>query len=241
MDFRAPVGRLGTGHEAEWFVRADASRLPLADARFAAVICNHTLEHFPELETVLAEIRRVLANDAALFVSVPDSTTFAERYSGSAIRGAGHVNRFPDVGRLVSRIEESTGLAHRGTRLLFSSLSLFNLRSSPGPLPRRVRLTLPGGEWTLRVVSLLTRLRDRFLGTRTSVYGWALYFGHLQRPPDLEGWSNVCVTCGSATPFQSLRALGFVVRRRLLPDGDSCPQCRTWNYFLDDAPLRHLS
>ena len=241
IDLAALGGQKEGRDNAEWFVVAEASQLPLADACVAAVICNHTLEHFSNLEIILAEIRRVLIEDGVLFASVPDSTTFADRYCRWALRGAGHVNQFSDAHELVSRIEKSTGLRHQGTRLLFSSLSILNPRQSQRPLPRRVRLTLPGGEWTLRAVSILTRLSDRFLGTRTSVYGWALYFGRLQRPVDLKSWCNVCIACGSATPSKCLRARGAVVKCRLLPDGYYCSQCQTWNLFLEDPLARHLS
>jgi ubiquinone/menaquinone biosynthesis C-methylase UbiE len=51
------------------FVQADAARLPFPDQRFAAVISNHSLEHFDDLNAALNEIGRVIAKDGALFCS----------------------------------------------------------------------------------------------------------------------------------------------------------------------------
>ena len=41
-----------------------------------------------------------------------------------------------------------------------------------------------GTETSLRLLSYLFRLSDRFLHTRMSVYGWALYFGNVETPID---------------------------------------------------------
>lgn len=51
-------------------VRADAGRLPFADASFAAVASNSVLEHLPRLEPVLAEARRVLRPGGRLLATV---------------------------------------------------------------------------------------------------------------------------------------------------------------------------
>jgi ubiquinone/menaquinone biosynthesis C-methylase UbiE len=42
VDLQVPKGR-GDG---AWFVQCDAARLPFADGAYAAVISNHSLEHF---------------------------------------------------------------------------------------------------------------------------------------------------------------------------------------------------
>src|SRR5437588_12023292 len=61
------------------FIQADASRLPFAAGAFDAVICNHTVEHFVDLDLALKEIGRVVKPSGALFVSVPDASTLADR------------------------------------------------------------------------------------------------------------------------------------------------------------------
>jgi len=48
--------------------RADAHRLPFADAAFDVVVCANTFHYFTHPETVLAEARRVLVPDGRLVV-----------------------------------------------------------------------------------------------------------------------------------------------------------------------------
>ena len=51
-------------------VRADAHRLPFPDGAFAAVLCTNGLQVMPGLMQTLSELRRVLAADGKLYVSV---------------------------------------------------------------------------------------------------------------------------------------------------------------------------
>lgn len=51
-------------------VQADAHHLPFADACFGAVLCTNGLQVMPGLSETLAELRRVLADDGKLYVSV---------------------------------------------------------------------------------------------------------------------------------------------------------------------------
>src|SRR4051794_24946691 len=61
------------------FVQADAARLPFASDSFDAVIANHSLEHFDQLDSVLGEIGRILHASGALYVAVPDASTLTDR------------------------------------------------------------------------------------------------------------------------------------------------------------------
>src|SRR4051812_30871317 len=76
------------------FVQGDAAKLPFADGTFAAVISNHSLEHFDNLAGALSEIRRVISPDGALYIAVPDATTLTDRIYRWLASGGGHVNAF---------------------------------------------------------------------------------------------------------------------------------------------------
>lgn len=53
------------------WVQGSGMTLPFADASFDCVICAEVLEHIPDYQGVLAEIRRVLKPGGVLAVSVP--------------------------------------------------------------------------------------------------------------------------------------------------------------------------
>lgn len=52
-------------------IQADLTALPFAAGTFDAIICTHVLEHIPDDQAAIAEMRRVLAADGAAFVMVP--------------------------------------------------------------------------------------------------------------------------------------------------------------------------
>ncbi len=226
LDQDIPAGGVSTA-----FVRGDASRLPFADGRFAALVSNHSLEHFDELEAALLEMGRVVDRDGALFIAVPDASTLTDKVYRWLARGGGHVNPFTSAPELVSRIEKATGLPHIGTRVLYSSMSFLNSKNAPHPRPRRLLLLGGGTEWSLCLYTWLSRRLDRLLNTRTSVYGWALYFGNLRGSIDTEVWPNVCVRCGSGVPGSCLTGKSLV--RRIFPGIEvySCPYCGATNPF----------
>ncbi len=60
-----PVG----GAPVEW-LEASALAMPLPDAAFDAVLCQQGLQQFPDRPAALREMRRVLAHDGRLAVSV---------------------------------------------------------------------------------------------------------------------------------------------------------------------------
>lgn len=53
------------------FLRGDALALPFADGAFDVVVCSEVLEHVPDYEAAIAELRRVCRPGGALAVSVP--------------------------------------------------------------------------------------------------------------------------------------------------------------------------
>ena len=200
-------------------VQADAARLPIRDGSVAVVISNHSLEHFENLQGALAEIRRVIRPDGALYVAVPDAGTLCDRVYRWLARGGGHVNAFRSAPELARKIERATGLQHAATRTLCTSFSYLNRRNRRTRPPRKLYLLGGGTEISLHLWNAVLRLCDRWLGTRLSVYGWAFYFGAVPKGLDLRTWTNVCIRCGSGHPREAL-AGRWIYR---------CPSCGARN------------
>jgi hypothetical protein len=228
-----PISR-GTNH----FIRCSAARLPLRSHSFRAVICNHSLEHFEDLDDSVREIARVLAPDGLLYIAVPDASTFTDRFYRWLARGGGHVNAFLDVRTVPRLIAGAGGPRHAATRLLCTSLSFLNRRNMTSRPPRKALVVGYGNENVLRFLTLSLKYLDRFFHTRACVYGWAYYFGDLA-DLDCAISSNVCVKCGSAHSSSWLEKTGRVTRRLGLA-AYSCPSCETWNFFTDDRHWQSL-
>ena len=212
-------------------VKADAARLPFRDGCFAAVISNHSLEHLEKLEEALGEVGRVAGSGAAFYAAVPDATTVTDRLYRWLARGGGHVNAFRSTDALVDLIGRSVGLRHVGSRLLYTSLSFLNSKNRRSRAPRKLILLGGGREWTLVLFNGLFRIVDRLLGTRTAVYGWALYFGKVSVPVETMGWVNACARCGSGHSLQRLSEEGRVRRVLGLVPTYCCPDCGARNLF----------
>jgi hypothetical protein len=226
LDQDKPTGGVGTR-----FVQGDAGKLPFGDRTFAAVIANHSLEHFEEADAALREIGRVLRSDGALFIAVPDASTITDKLYRWLAGGGGHVNSFTSATDLAARIERGTGFPHVATIVLYSSLSFLNSRNSPRPRPLPLILLGGGSEGSLRIYSWLSRRLDRWLHTRTSVYGWALYFGRVD--VDSETGANVCIRCGSGVSVAFLAAGSLI--RGVFPGVRvfECPGCGATNPFFE--------
>ncbi|HEX4274939.1 MAG TPA: class I SAM-dependent methyltransferase [Bryobacteraceae bacterium] len=215
----------GPGAKRTNFVQTDSARLPFADQSFDAVISNHSLEHFDDLNGALQEIRRVITRDGSLFVAVPDASTLTDKVYRWLARGGGHVNAFTSATETATAIADATALTHVATRPLYSSLSFLNRRNSPRPRPRRLLLLGAGYEWSLFLYVWLSRRLDRFFGTRTGVYGWAFYFGKVAQPIDAGAWVNVCIRCGRGHSAGSLKKHFGIWR---------CSECGAANPFAED-------
>jgi SAM-dependent methyltransferase len=218
------------------FVQADAVRLPFRSRTFDAVILNHGLEHFVHLKPALQEIGRVIKREGAAFVSVPDARTVTDRIYRKLFRNAGgHVNLFDSPAELERMLAWYFGLRHVATRTLFSSLSFLNRKNTRGP---GVRAQMRFGGFFEPVLLLLcagTRLIDRFLPMRTSVYGWAFYLGSIVETIDVQPRTNVCIRCGQAHPSPALEEAGRVRGSRLFKTY-RCPGCGATNSFFRDRP-----
>jgi len=216
------------------FVQADATRLPFPDRSFHVVISNHSLEHIHNFPQALTEIGRILRPDSALYVAVPDASTFSDRLYRWMYHGGGHINPFCSATGLADQITRATGLPLIAMRPLYSSFEYLN-RYYFGPRPpRRLMLVGNGTRRSIMVLSYLTRLVDRAFRTRASAYGWAFYFGSVGEAVETAPWSNVCIACGSASPAAWLEAAHLVRRRLLLFRSFSCPSCNVTNFFTPD-------
>lgn len=80
------------------FVAADAVRLPFADGAFALVTCFEVIEHLERPQQLLAECRRVCAEDGLVLISTPNRLMTVER-------SAFHVREY-DPGELQDLLEE---------------------------------------------------------------------------------------------------------------------------------------
>jgi SAM-dependent methyltransferase len=220
-------------HPSRDFVACDSARLPFADHFFSALILNHSLEHFEDAESSIREIGRVLSRSGFLYVAVPDSTTLTDRIYRWLGRGGGHVNQFSDVSRVPELIVAATGLAHVGTRTLCTSLSFLNNKNFVNKPPMRTLLFLNGSEPFLRLLTFALRRLDRWFHWRTSIYGWAYYFG---QPVEIDTskWSNVCIRCGTGHPLSELNRSGKLCYRKMLPPVYRCGVCGTANFFTQD-------
>src|SRR3984957_16440514 len=112
------------------FVRAEASCLPFRSRTFDAIVLNHSLEHFEQLKPALQEIGRVVRPDGAIYVAVPDATTFSDRLYRKVFRDrGGHVNLFGSESELSKTLAWYFGLKPAGSRTLCASLTFLNRRS----------------------------------------------------------------------------------------------------------------
>ena len=59
---------------------ATMERLPLRDASFDAVISNYTMEHVDDLDAVWDELTRALKPGGRMFVALPNSRSFDDRF-----------------------------------------------------------------------------------------------------------------------------------------------------------------
>lgn len=222
----------GGSSAGEGFVLADAAALPFRAGLFDAVLSNHSLEHFRDLDGALREIGRVVKSTGALYIAVPDSSSLCDRLYRWLGRGGGHVNRFSDPQELAARIERATGLKHATTRMLLTSFSFLNRHNLRARPPRKLLLLGGGNETILVVASGLLRWIDRIARTRLAVYGWASYFGKVAAPVPVEPWANVCVRCGSGHPAHALTRQGLLYR---------CARCGTANIYTPDGAYKHLT
>ena len=126
------------------FVQGDVAHLPFRSGAFAAVISNHSMEHFEKLDEALREIARVVKPDGSIYVAVPDAGTVCDRVYRWLGKGGGHVNAFRSREEVIALIEQYTGLRIAASRSLMASFSFLNRKNWAAWAPRRLLLV---GEW----------------------------------------------------------------------------------------------
>jgi len=81
IDYSEQAVRYGAARHAGTqpdYVLADAESLPLADAQFDVVVSFETIEHVPDPQRFLREVKRVLRSDGLFIVSTPNRGIFVE-------------------------------------------------------------------------------------------------------------------------------------------------------------------
>jgi ubiquinone/menaquinone biosynthesis C-methylase UbiE len=68
----AAIERARAAHPGmSWFLPGDDGRLPVPDASFDVVTCVNVLQHVADTQTLMSEVRRVLASGGLFVVAVP--------------------------------------------------------------------------------------------------------------------------------------------------------------------------
>ncbi len=225
-------------------VRAPANWLPLGDAVADVVVCNHSLEHFPEPGRALNEIDRVLKPGGFCWIAVPDGRSVDDRLYRFLFAGGGHLNRF-SIDSFLRTLNSATELNLVSFKDLYSGFVFLvpptKQRLQYFPQPARAIFSIAPARmvrFSARWFAYLTRRIDRLLGSHTSRYGWGFVLqkstvgAAVRRMPD---YVNVCVGCGAGHPAESLMPdrgyLGFVRSYR-------CPSCGARNLFSDGPGCR---
>ena len=98
------------------FETGDATALRFEDASFDAIICSEVLEHLPDYDAALVEMRRILKPSGTLCVSVPHAWPervcwqLAPPPNGYPFQPGGHIRIFDEV-------DLKTSIERRGFKL----------------------------------------------------------------------------------------------------------------------------
>jgi SAM-dependent methyltransferase len=111
--------------------QASLYRLPLVNESVDVVLCNHVIEHVPDVETTLSELRRVLRPGGLLIVGVPNEGCLMARVRNRVIqrsiaRATDHVHFF--TGRTLDRTLRDAGfdVLHEERETFFFPCSYVN-------------------------------------------------------------------------------------------------------------------
>ena len=220
------------------YVRADSGGIPLAARSVDAVLSHHTMEHFPDYRRTLQEIDRILKDRGLLWIAVPNGYCLDDSLYRLVFSGGGHVNRFTRR-ELISAVHELTRFRLKQEVDLFSSFIYLKRPTAEEyehfPQSARALYHMPENFNIAGVLAInaITRVADKFFGSRLSQYGWGFVFGSgdADLPPMHTAYFNVCSRCGSGLPAAALRekctktilGLGFFL----------CPNCGQRNSFVE--------
>ena len=116
------LARAHDAHRSAWLQQASVYALPFATDCFDVVLCNHVVEHLPDLSTALRELARVLRPGGLFIVGTPNEGCLMGRARNryvqpSIARDTDHVHFFTastlrrtlgDAGLRIERLERET-------------------------------------------------------------------------------------------------------------------------------------
>jgi predicted SAM-dependent methyltransferase len=66
-------------------MQVDIQKTPFPDETWSMIICNHVLEHVPDYQMALMELKRILKKDGILEITIPTDRTLKTVYEDPAI------------------------------------------------------------------------------------------------------------------------------------------------------------
>ncbi len=227
------------GHRSHvTFLKANSAEIPLASNSVDAVVCHHTLEHFPDFRTTLAEINRILKDDGVMWIAIPNGYSLDDALYRFVFDGGGHVNRFTRD-QLIEEVHRLTRFRLMQEVDLFSSFIYLKKPTAEEyqfyPRTARSLFNIPDGTVAtgILVINALTRLIDKLFGSRVSQYGWGFVFADqgISLSPLHRPYFNVCSKCGSGIAATQLRGEGRL--KQFCGAGFyHCPHCQQLNAFV---------
>lgn len=186
-------------------VCADGESLPFADNSFELIFSNLMLQWCIDLDSALAELRRVLAPGGLLmFTTFGPDTLMELRASWQAVDGYTHVNAFMDmhdVGDALVKTRwaepvmdsERITVTYRTLRTLMEDLKQIGAHN--------VTLGRPGGLTGRRRMQQLTDAYERFRSDGVLPASYEVVYGHAWSPLNKQQGT----TSGSEVPLASLQ------------------------------------
>lgn len=99
-----PIHEAGQYKAYHLLVEADGAQAPFSEGTFGSAFSNSVLEHIPHIDSVLADVNRVLKPGAPFYFCVPNERYLSE-LSIARVLGKGYTEWF----RRISRVEHADG------------------------------------------------------------------------------------------------------------------------------------